>query len=276
MKFNAKHILYILFLTLFLTSCIGGPSQERFINPEGEPVVVLHGIMRTNKATYQLAKKLSDAGYDVYNFTYPSREFTLEELAEYIDEKIRENGLYEEEKVNIVAHSLGGLIVRAYLNLKPMDNVGRVVMICTPNQGSQIADGVRNSGLFKKLFGPAGQQLITDQDDIGCISGIVYYDLGIIAGSKSLNPIFSSLLPGKDDGVVSVEHTKLEGMKDHITIASLHGAILRRKDTAEQTISFLKNGEFKRRDPNFIKKKLLEEYEEPEYIRNPKDKTCTP
>lgn len=274
MKKRRPYITFLFFSIFFLNGCFGGPSQERFPNPEGEPVVVLHGILRTNKAMYKIAKRISDAGYDVYNFSYPSRDYTLEELAEYIDERIQENGLYEKEKVNIVAHSLGGLIVRSYLNLKPMDNVGNVVMICTPNKGSQIADGVRNSGLFKKIFGKAGQQLITDQQGMSCLSGIVYYDLGIIAGTKSFNPIFSSLLPGKDDGIVAVEHTKLEGMKDHITIPSLHGAILRRKDTAEQTIHFLQNSEFKRKDPGAVKRKLLEDYEEPLYERIPRDKSC--
>lgn len=268
------HTKLLIVLILFLSGCFSEPSQERFPNPEGEPVVVLHGILRNNKATYKIAKRISDAGYDVYNFSYPSRDYTLEELADYIDERIRENGLYEREQVNIVAHSLGGLIVRSYLNLKPMDNVGRVVMICTPNQGSQIADGVKNSGIFKKIFGRAGQQLITDQNGMSCLSGIVYYDLGIIAGTKSFNPIFSSLLPGKDDGVVSVENTKLEGMKDHITIPSLHGGALKRKDTAAQTIYFLQNGKFKHKKPNILKRKLLEDYEEPLYERIPKDRPC--
>ena len=69
----------------------------------------------------------------------------------------------------------------------------------------------------------------------------------MIAGRCSINWINSGLIPGRDDGKVSVERTKLAGMTDHIVIASAHPFLMRNRTAIRQTLSFLRTGSFQRK-----------------------------
>jgi esterase/lipase len=220
---------------------------------EVETVIVLHGIARTNKQTHLISKRIADAGYEVYNINYPSTEYTIEELVEFINGEFKKHKIRKKNEVNIVAHSLGGLLTRAYLKKYPMENLNRIVMISTPNQGSQVADFFKDWKIYTKIFGPAGQQLGTNDKEVQRLfSSLDDYEVSVIAGGRSFNPVFSAILDGKDDGVVSVESTKLKGMKDHIVVKNLHGIQLYTKLDAELAISFLDNGKF---DKSLIHKK---------------------
>ena len=226
------------------------PNQEalsRKFTEKVETVVVLHGIARTNKQTHLISKRIADAGYEVYNINYPSTEYTIEELVEFLHGEFQKHGIAKKDKVNIVAHSMGGLLTRAYLKKYPMKNLNRIVMISTPNQGSQVADFFKDWKIYTKIFGPAGQQLGTNDEDVQKLfSSLDDYEVSVIAGGRSFNPIFSVMLDGEDDGTVSVESTKLKGMKDHIVVPNMHGIQLYTKLDAELAISFLDNGEFDR------------------------------
>lgn len=212
-----------------------------------ETVVVLHGIARTNKQTYLISKRIANAGYEVYNINYPSTEHKIEWLVEFIHGEFEKHGITKKDKVNIVAHSMGGLLTRAYLKKYPMENLNRVVMISTPNKGSEVADFFKDWWIYTKIYGPAGQQLVTNDEEVQKLfSSLDDYEVSVIAGGKSMNPFFSVMLDGPDDGTVSVESTKLEGMKDHIVVPYLHGIQVYSKLDAELAISFLDNGEFDR------------------------------
>ncbi len=109
-----------------------------------------------------------------------------------------------------------------------------------------IADLAKNLWLYKKIFGPSGQQLITNQERFLHLFGELNYELGIIAGNATLDLILSLMIPGDDDGRVAVERTKLEGMKDHIIIKVSHSFCPDSKKVRKQSLYFLKNGIFKR------------------------------
>ena len=139
---------------------------------------------------------------------------------------------------------MGALLIRALIHKYRYKNLGRVVQLAPPNHGSEIADLTKNLWLYKKIFGPAGQQLVTDQKIFKHLFGQVNYDLGIIAGNATLDPIFSIIIPGPDDGRVGVEKTKLEGMKDHIIIKVSHSFFPYSKKVRKQTLHFLQYGNF--------------------------------
>jgi len=233
------------------------PNQEVLgekSNKKTETVIVLHGIARTNKQTHLLAKRIADAGYEVYNINYPSTEYTIEELVEYLHNEFQKYEIKEKPKVNIVAHSMGGLLTRAYLKEYPMENLNRIVMISTPNHGSEVVDFFKDWKIYTNIFGPAGQQLGTNDEEVQKLfSSLDDYEFSVIAGGRSFNPIFSAMLDGPDDGAVSVESTKLEGMKDHIVVPNLHGIQVYTELDANLAISFLNNGKFNR---NLIHKKI--------------------
>ncbi|MFT6219898.1 MAG: esterase/lipase [Myxococcota bacterium] len=214
----------------------------------GEYVVVLHGIARSKSHMEDLEKYLSDNGYDVLNLNYPSTDQSLEELTKILKKEISLQ-IVEDKKVNFVGYSMGGLLVRTILGQQKYKNMGRVVQLATPNQGSEVSDFVKDWWIYKKIYGPAGQQLTTNQKKIfNLLNKKVDYDLGVIAGNFTIDPISSTLIPGNDDGKVSIESTKLKGMKDHIVVNASHTFFPSNKKVKKQTLNFLRHGKFDKDD----------------------------
>lgn len=141
---------------------------------------------------------------------------------------------------------MGGILLRQYLSMTSIDKLGRTVMLGPPNQGSEVVDKLKKWRFFHVINGPAGNQLSTDEHSTPMQLPKANFDLGIIAGTRSINWVLSSLIPGEDDGKVSVERTKLQGMADHLIIPVTHPMMMRNKRVIEQTQAFLKNGVFLR------------------------------
>jgi len=208
-------------------------------------VVLLHGISRTSRSFRKMQAAIEGCGFDTLNLGYASRRKALEQLAEDIHPAIEGFAAGIEGSIHFVGHSMGGLLARAYLAKYRPKRLGRVVMLGTPNGGSEIADRLKNVKAYRAWFGPAGQQLITQRDAaLDAILPSVDYPVGIIAGNRSIYPISSALLPKPHDGRVSVENTRLVGMVDHVVIGVSHPSLLRNALAVEQTIAFLREGRF--------------------------------
>jgi len=212
----------------------------------GEAVILLHGLVRTDRSMTKMAAALESEGYVVLNVGYPSRSATIQELAEtVISEALADPAITNTTTIHFVTHSLGGILVRQYLHNNKIDNLGRVVMLGPPNQGSEVVDNLGELALFQAMHGPSGNQLGTDTNAIPHALGPVDFELGIIAGNRSINWINSLIMiNGPDDGKVSVEHTKVEGMTDHITIRATHPYLMRNHHAIRHTIQFLQSGHF--------------------------------
>jgi pimeloyl-ACP methyl ester carboxylesterase len=209
-------------------------------------IILLHGILRTNKSMRGLANFLHSAGFEVLNIDYPSTKHSIEDIADKIHKNIELFQSQLDGKLHFVGYSMGGLIARAYLARYKPQNLGCVVMLGTPNKGSELADFWRHSWIYQKLYGPAGQQLITDQQSFKDIFSNPYYDFGIIAGNKTVAPISSLIIGKPSDGRVSIENTRLEGAKDHIVLACSHIFLPLSKDVWNQTLYFIRNRKFQR------------------------------
>ena len=211
-----------------------------------ELVVLLHGILCTSRTMRKMQRQLEAAGYQVLNIDYPSVQHQIHELASMIARQINAantNG----QRVHLVGFSMGGLIIRALLHDYDIAPLGRVVMIGTPNHGSEVADSLHKFWLYETVYGPAGQQLLTDQIEVNWWQEDMDCELGIIAGDMSLLGGGWWLIHGDNDGLVSVESTKLDGMKDHIVVPCMHGLLPMNGDVISQTIAFLESGRFARR-----------------------------
>lgn len=215
-----------------------------------DTVVLLHGILRTSKCMNKLEKYFLDNGYKTLNITYPSRKKSIEDLAtDFLAEKLQK--LSQEGQIHFVTHSMGGLLLHAYLAKHKIKNMGRVVMLSPPHNGSEIADFFkyhkRLNFIFKKIFGPAGQQLVTNKHEKFKITNKnkLNFDLGIIAGDSVINPVGYVLIKQPSDGTVSVESTKIEGMKDHLTLPVEHVFMVKNKYVMEQSLYFIQHGYFK-------------------------------
>ncbi|MEW8525614.1 MAG: alpha/beta hydrolase family protein [Candidatus Thiodiazotropha endolucinida] len=207
-----------------------------------EVVVLLHGLGRSNIAMWRLAGRLEDAGFDVQRVGYSSISTTTEEVIADITKQIDDCCANEKRTVHFVGHSLGGLLIRAYLQENRLTQLGNTVLIGTPNKGTDIADQFKGNCLVELLV-PMATALGTDEKSLPKTLDAPYYPVGVVAGiyDSGLNEEY---LPGRDDGLVPVESTKLDGMRDFIEVESGHSMMRYSEEVAEQTIHFLKKGMF--------------------------------
>ena len=214
-------------------------------------VVLLHGILRSKTDMLPMLLYLKKNGYDGANILYPSRKKTLEDLTDFVEEKLRAHpGYSDDNPLHFVTHSMGSLIARYYIATRKPKNLGKVVMLGPPNTGSEFADFATDNKilapLYRKIYGPASAQLTTTYKHI---DDEITYPLGIIAGNRSINPLALLALPkkrvGPHDGMVPVERTKLSGMRDHIVMPSTHTFMMYNPKVMQQVRYFFENEKFK-------------------------------
>jgi hypothetical protein len=193
----------------------------------------------------KMEKHLNQAGFSVLNQSYPSRHHNIQQLViDHLPLAIdccRQKGA---TTIHFVTHSMGGILVRYYLKHYQLAELGHVVMLSPPNAGSEVVDVFKSFFLFKWLNGPAGQQLGTNGKAIPIHLGPANFYPGIITGDRTINFILSWIIPGPDDGKVSIERAKIEGMADFRVIHATHTFIMRNNEAIELTIKFLKTGSF--------------------------------
>ena len=229
---------FIIFSIFLITSQVYAAPPEY--------VVLLHGLARTSNSMNKLAKYLSDQGYQVVNINYPSRKYQLSELARIVRKETISKTIAA-NKIHFVTHSMGGIIVRFMQKNDPLPNLGRVVMLSPPNRGSEVVDFLSNLWFFESINGPAGKQLGTGNKGICQTLGRVNFELGVITGDSSINWINSLIIPGDDDGKVSIESARVEGMADFLIVHVPHPFIMNDKTVMTECVHFLRNGHFKNR-----------------------------
>ncbi len=209
-------------------------------------VVLLHGLMRGATSMNKMQRELDQAGFITANIDYPSRDHTIEELADIaVPDGLAACREHEGvDRIHFVTHSLGGILVRQYLSTNEIPDLGRVVMLGPPNQGSVAADEMVDVPGYDWINGPSGRQLGKGEDSVPLKLGPADFELGVIAGNRTIDPITSAVLPNPDDGRVSVEDTKLEGMTDFVVVEHSHAFMMRMQEPIELTIAFLTDGTF--------------------------------
>ena len=213
-------------------------------------VVLLHGLSRTFRSMDVMSQALHHADYTVCNVDYPSREYPIPQLAiDYVVPAIQACGVDIGAPINFVTHSMGGIIVRHISVAKGLPNIGRVVMLSPPNQGSEVIDIIGDNWLFELLNGPAGTQLGTTERSTPNSLGPPEFQLGIITGNSTINPILSTIIPGDDDGKVAVQRAKVDGMQDFLVLPVSHPFIMRNEIVVRQSLYFLAKGHFDHAHP---------------------------
>ena len=213
---------------------------------DNECVVLLHGLARGALSMSRMERALREAGYCTANVGYPSRKYPVETLADIAVSRGLEACRTQDgvKTVHFVTHSLGGILLRQYLSQNEIPELGRVVMLGPPNQGSAAVDALGVVPGFDWLHGPAGRQLGKGEESVPLRLGPVDFELGVIAGNRTIDPITSTTLDNPNDGRVTVADTHVEGMKDFAVVEHSHAFMMRMRRTIDLTIAFLVNGEF--------------------------------
>jgi pimeloyl-ACP methyl ester carboxylesterase len=211
-------------------------------------VILLHGLGRTAGSMWRMDRALARAEYRTLRLNYPARRQSLAQIVDTIQPAVDQVARAHVGPVHFMTHSLGGLVVRAYLAAHRPATMGRVVMLAPPNQGSEWADLVLRLGLDRAILGPTVRHLRTWRaggDE--ALLGAVDYPLGIIAGNRALDPVFPRLLVARpNDGKVSVASTQVDGMADHIVMPVTHTLMTMDPRVIRQSVAFLRDGRFER------------------------------
>lgn len=239
---------FILAVAVALAVLGSGTARAEFEIPrsgDGPNVVLLHGLIRSGRSMTSIGEALSDAGYRVCNVSYPSTDHSIEILAsDHVAPAVSRCFPDSRVPVDFVTHSMGGIIVRQLAATRAIPNLGRVVMLGPPNSGSELVDEFGSWWLFRKINGPAGQELGTSSASTPRRLGPANFEVGIIAGDRSWNWLLSRYFPDRNDGKVSVASAALAGMKDFLVINANHTFIVRNSEAISQTLRFLKDGVF--------------------------------
>ncbi len=210
----------------------------------GNSVVLLHGLWRDSTAMEPMEDYLAAKGFKVYNISYPSDEYPIEELViKHLQPVVNAIAAKRPvETIHFVTHSMGGILVRYYLSNQSVQNLGKVVMLSPPNQGSKLSDVAIS--ISEDWLGPSGKQLSAKKNSWVKKLGRVDFKLGVIAGNHSTNWITSWFINSENDGVISLENTKVDGMADFLVVPEKHFRIRKLPIAMQQTVYFLQNGSF--------------------------------
>jgi len=213
---------------------------------KNEHVIIIHGMGLYPFWMRRIERHLKKAGYHTHNIGYPSRKFPIPDLVENHIKPAIDAIPDDATALHFVTHSLGSILLRCYHEKYTIKKSGRTVMMGPPNQGSEVADALKNFKPYKWYFGAAGQALGTKETDIPPNLSAVKFELGIIAGRRHwMHLIAGMLAPRPNDGLVSVQSTKVKGMKDHIVLPIDHSMMTFYKPAIIHMLHFLKNGAFK-------------------------------
>ena len=214
-------------------------------NAAEEAVVLLHGLGRSARSMAGLGRRLADEGYAVLNLAYPSRRHAPEALMDHVGAEIRTH-VSDDRRLHFVTHSLGGILVRALLAKETPPNLGRTVMLAPPNKGSEIADLLGERPPFRWMLGPTLPRLGTHDESLPRSLPAAEFELGVIAGNRPVNPLSAALVASPNDGIVSVESTRIDGMADFIVVNRSHTFIMYASEVKDEVAHFLREGCFSR------------------------------
>ncbi|MCC7485010.1 MAG: alpha/beta hydrolase [Burkholderiales bacterium] len=206
-----------------------------------DTVVLVHGLWLHGTAMGTLRRRLARAGYRALAYSYPSMRLTLAENAERLARYCTVLGV---PRLDLVCHSLGGVVALRALEQVPALPVGRIVLAGVPFRGSYAARRFARLPGGRAALGRSVREWLAEER---AAPGVAR-EVGVIAGSRArgLGRLVAPGMPRPCDGVVSVAETVVPGMRDHIVLDVSHSGMLFSGAVARQVRAFLRDGAFAR------------------------------
>ena len=217
-------------------------DRPRMTEHGEETVVLLHGLWRGFHAMEPLARTLAREGFSTLNIPYPSMILPIPVLAERIVKQI--DSIAGKRKIHLITHSLGGILARTMLELPHSWQLGRMVMLCPPNGGSEIVDWSRQHPLIRMLLGPAGRSLGSDGVPPKLPPLPKGTEAAVIMGNRCSIPFFKKLLDSENDGIVSASRGRIDGLRGFSVIDADPPFIPMPPEPVRLRTQFLKTGEW--------------------------------
>jgi triacylglycerol lipase len=222
----------------------GGQEMGMACDTDDTAVLMIHGLAETTALMAPLASMLRMAGFSPVLFDYPSTSTTIELLTErFLRPAIA--GLGGKKRLDIVTHSMGGVMLRYYLQNYRVHNLGRIVMLAPGHAGSPMLSLYCHNPLYRFFVGPAGVQSCAGEGALAWrIPRRVDAELGIIAGCLPLDPLSLFVMKWPHDGRLPVESTWVAGMTDHIVLPASHDMMMINPLACYEVVQFLRTGTF--------------------------------
>ncbi len=239
--------LFLLFISIALVYFVETRDlrlQSAWETSSGENVVLVHGILRGSSSMNKIKIEFIRQGFSVTGFDYTKKDGSIEEISDSLHKKIKK---FPKGKIHFVTHSMGAVIVRSYISKYKPRNIGRVVMIAPPNNGSVYAAVLLHLPFFEKIFGRSGMDIAEGENCIVNSLPVPEFEFGVIAGGTGYEIGLNPFLKGDNDGTVLLKETIIEGMADFMQIKGQHSFLLFNNEVISESINFIKNGKFQKK-----------------------------
>lgn len=192
-------------------------------------VVLVHGLSASRLFMEPLARRLRREGFKTLNWGYRSSRYSCEHHARNLANLAVElEGGSPKSPLHFVGHSMGSIVIRAALEMVRPQEMGRVVMLAPPNQGSHVA---RRVGPLIKWVCPTMVELSDVQKSyVNQLPLPQGYEFGVIAAGM--------------DWVIKQDCTVLPGLTDFSVVLCNHGFIPWHPQAISKSLRFLNHGHF--------------------------------
>lgn len=205
------------------------------------PVVCIHGALRSRAGMWPTAVYLRRRGLDARTFGYATRSGGLEDHARALDAFLHDWLSEPPARLGFVTHSMGGLVVRAWLAHCAPKAAVRVAMLSPPNQGSALARANDSNPLFHLLYGDAAK-VLREPGIPGLPPAPDNAQVLVLAGGRGEPRGYNPVLTGDDDGVVALEEMSLPGIPLEF-VGGVHGALQWTPSILDRAAAFLQEDE---------------------------------